>query len=251
MNTTDNPSDVTLERTPQRALAFVVGVSRTARVRRAMEAVGLNKEERTIALMLLARLLGEDTGADQASSLAYDEQVRAARLVLDSQGRSFVRRFIALVKRLAPGLADDLLRGVDLDGAIVLTLPLVLQRTSALANDPRPEAAALSAALELRRLGADTQARLAASVATVTGMDAAPAPQSPLAGQERRAALLDLYWWLKDWSEAARNVLPNRRDQIRLGLASPRARSAGQASTEPAAPAAPPASAPAEPDPQP
>jgi hypothetical protein len=203
-----DPGPAALERVPRRAFRFLHAVTIHADLARQLEAVGFTPAERNEGWRLLTQL-------ERPMSVARPVQNATSAAVqrLETEGRDFLRRVAVAARHVAPALVRTLFDGVAPGDSLLRTLPLVLDRVAGLDPVTSDDAARLGEALTVRGLGRDTQERLRGLADRARGVGALAAP--PL-------AVLPLHDWLKDWSEAARTVVTQRADLIRLGLAKKR-----------------------------
>ncbi len=209
------PSARMLETLPERAFRFLMGAGTIPHIRLTLRRLGLSDAELDEGWRLL-----REVGTTPLERPSYDPTNRErpeAMARLETEGPVFLRRVAAAAQRFAPERAEALVGGLA-ENEVIVALRVLFARLEALAADPAPDARALLAALDARRLGPDGRAGLVGALALLmSNWDAAAAPSLPEG--DRDAALLALHHWFTEWSETARAALPRRIDLIRVGLA--------------------------------
>jgi len=224
------PSRSTLIEVPQRALKFLQGVGNSPSIRQQLAAVGYTEAEHAMGWALLQKVSGY-TVDRPALGIGVDADVNDTTHALDAWDEPNFARIHATLERSFPEQADFVFQ--DLQPArgpgAVLTVATLIKRMEALESAPERKATRKQdhAALELlasRGYTKDEWKRLKGLVLTAqrgTPAEAAAGPEpspTPLA-QDKEAALIELYFWLKEWSTTAKSVLKRHDERIHVGVA--------------------------------
>lgn len=216
----------TLERTPARALQFLMGVSARPAVRAVLEARGYTRAEHRRGWSLLERVGSHQRGAtmvdelvvaaleDLASWLSVNLRLVNAGLTRHPEARDTV------MKDLAPAEGPD----------AVLVASALLERLDALEGTPEGDAAL--ATLAARGVDATARREAAALVRTAKSDGSAAHPELLTEDGEFEQDLVELYLWLSEWSEVTRLFVKRRDHLITLGLAERRSGDADPSATE-------------------
>lgn len=201
----------TLERTPERAFRFLIGLSRNPIALRALGRHGFGDADRRAGIALLDRVLSFEHAGDEA------EDVTAAIETLDDwdeRGIELIRLALTRYPEVRDQLLADVTSSTGTDA--VLGVRRLLDRLDAF--DARPDAAEAMAHLRSRGFGPEERARLRALVETAQSIDTS----TPLDGEaDYERTLLELKTWYDEWTGFARLAIPRRDVLLRLGLARP------------------------------
>jgi hypothetical protein len=225
---TATPNAVTLKRTPERALHFLIVLAQRPALRRALAGVGFTEAEAAEGMRLISRLTLPDAAVVEPDATSPAHAAAEARLAADA--RALFKRGRAALERAVPDLAAELFGDLPAGTPGTLTIIHLYQRLRALQQDTRPLAVKANAVLEARGLGRAHLDAMKASLDVVMRL----APQAAGAGQTPAMApppleshaerLLAVYLWFREWSEAAHATFTKRQDLIALGLAKPQRR---------------------------
>lgn len=221
---TATPNAVTLKRTPERALHFLIVLAQRPALRRALAGVGFSEAEAAEGMRLISRLALPDPAVFEPDATSPAHAAAEARLAVDA--RALFKRGRAALERAVPEVAAELFDDLPAGTPGTLTIIHLVQRLRALQADPRPAAAQAVAVLEARGLGRAHLEILQGSLDVVMHM----APRPPVSAQaaapveSHQARLLALYLWYREWAEAAHATFTKRQDLIALGLAKPQRR---------------------------
>lgn len=219
------PNAVTLKRTPERALRFLMVLAQRPALRRALAEVGFSDAEAAEGMRLIARLvLPDPAGVDLP---ATDPGIAAAEAQVLSDARMLLKRGRAALDRAVPEMAAELFDDLPTGAPSKMTVIQLEHRLRALHSDPRPAAVQAVAVLEARGLGRAHLASMTASLGVLISPGSPPpavaaqvaAPVEPLNDRLRA-----LYLWYREWALAAHATFTKRQDLIALGLARPQRR---------------------------
>jgi hypothetical protein len=244
-NTT--PSQDTLDRTPGRALTFLLAVGRTPAIRGALQGRGYSDDEHAGGW---AKLLAVDpsmaksapgvTSADPAVSEAFakvdkwdNENLPIADVALAA--RAPEAHAILFADGLAPAdgaesvrVVTTFLDRVDEIEAHAAEKPGKKGAKADATDSLSLTAAQAKAAIELlhaRGITAEVRKTVRGWLTTLQkGAEVRPVATSRETAESRRAATLALYHWLNEWSLIARKVISRRDHLVSLGLATRKSR---------------------------
>jgi hypothetical protein len=221
------PSQTVLRELPGRVLTFLVAMSRASELRGYMALGGYGQPQHEEGQALLGALCRWPQGEPTAELAAAAAEGVRALAELELWARTQLPRLRAAAARFAPDYAALFVLGAACpgrargssrrratSGACVLAVARLLQ---VLGTDA--QGGALRKLLSARGLDEGTLARLQHLVAVATARG--PVASSP---PEQTAALLSLYRWYRDWSAAARRLVPHRSGRVALGLVRRRTR---------------------------
>jgi hypothetical protein len=221
------PSETVLAETPGRALKFLSALSNNPALRAILATKGYTDEEHQRGFALLFQTAGY-TGVT-TSPLLMSNEARGAMLELDAWDEPNFRILRAALEYRHPAQCKFLFDNLEpsTGAGAILSVATLLDRLDALESSEerlatRAEDHAALATLAAREYTATERRRLRALVekASAPVAPAAPAPVLPSAREiERKATLLQLWIWYREWSETARGVIKRRDQLILLGLA--------------------------------
>lgn len=221
------PSQTVLEQAPGRVLTFLRGIYQNPVIHALLAQAGYTPEDHRQGWERLLEASGYRAGQPAPTvggSPAFD-----AMTTLDAWDEDGFRRIRSALTRLHPEQAAHVFAGklvASTGPSAVVGVATLLSRLDDLENGKKRAATRMKdhAALEtLAKRGIDKaeRARLRKLVEAALTVDKKPTiavKASPTAA-ERRAALVELYHWYKDWSETAKAVVKKRAHLITLGLA--------------------------------
>jgi hypothetical protein len=221
------PSQTVIEQAPGRALTFLRGISQNPMIHALLAQAGYTPDDNRQGWERLLKASGYRP--DQAAPAVTGSPAFDAMVALDAWDEDGFRRIRSALTRLHPEQAAFVFEGqlaASTGPSAVLGVAAIVNRLDELENGKDRKATRKSdnAALQtLAQRGIDKaeRARLRELVEIAQTVDKKPTIEGndlPTAA-ERRAALIDLYAWFKDWSETARAVVKKRAHLITLGLA--------------------------------
>ncbi|AKF10463.1 hypothetical protein [Sandaracinus amylolyticus] len=226
-------TDEILEETPARALVLLRAVGSSLRIRRALLARGYDAAAHREGWSLIQATIGF---LDERSEPDEDAAVVEAMRELEAIDEPLLRIVRASLRARHPAQATRVLAGLHASTGAesVVVVATLLERLDALGESRDRGDQAAIATLARRGIDAAERDRLARLVkAAKSASPLAPIdPAAERTERERRNALVRLRGWYEEWSDITRAVIRRRDDLIRLGLATRRARSAGEAPAE-------------------
>ena len=216
----------TLEDTPERALQFIRGVSRTAGIRVSLQTRGYTQEEHVLGWTLIGQVSGVDLAVSEP---VEDEAVRQAMTRLNQADEETLTIVDASLRHRHPAQAEALTKGLSAtrdEAEAVVVMEELLNRVDNMAQSSDEADQSALQVLEARGLDAQERTRLRELVSLAKR--AAPVAQKPSPEQAAAAEaryledLKRLRAWYEEWSELARVTIKRRDHLIQLGLASRR-----------------------------
>lgn len=226
INAAATRSDLVLDRTPQRTLTFLRGVTFPP-IRAVMQHAGYTTNDHAEGWRLVQRACGFD--ADESASPKMTDEVAEAVKEIDAWDEGGYRRARAALSRLHPEQCEFVFRNLQAATGMQAVIGVItfLDRLDALESGAerkgtrKADQAAL-ATLEKRGIGPEVRKHLRKLVKTVRSSPDLVLEDETVTAQsddDRKKALVALRAWFEDWSETARSVVPRRDYLIRLGLA--------------------------------
>ena len=220
-DTLDVPSRQTLEGVPARVLDFLMGVGKSLALRAALEQKGYGQDEHDYAWERL-KLLG---ALPKPVAALHDKAVQEAVMELDQYDDKNFPPIKAALDRSFPAQSRFVFKDLSVQqgSASVVAVETLLDRLDQLESGqgrPKSEHKSDLAALSLlakRGYPSEERARVRKLVATARTVN--PAPET-VSDEQRYKVLLELYWWLKDWSEQTKRSVTKKGLLIQAGLAS-------------------------------
>jgi len=227
------PGRNTLDRAPGRALTFVLGVGRSARIRGLLATRGYSAEEHARGWQLLRAVDPSLAANDAGAGDGADPAVRAAITSLDVWDNLNFPIVDAALRRREPEVHGFIFAGglAPADGIdsvrVVATFIDRVDIVRAVAANQREEAISFGAPQAKRALTLmESRGVGEAERATVRGWlevaQRGAAPAAPKVDDDE--AVVALYEWVSEWSLVARKLLERKVDLIALGLAEKKAR---------------------------
>ena len=228
----------TLDETPARVLAFLMGVGKSLPIRAALAQRGYSEKEHQAAWDALQKVAQY---APPGQPITVDIAVRDAVSALDLWDEPNFACIHATLARKHPEQDRFVFKDlVPKQGAeAVLSVATMLDRLDALESGPEREATreadhAALATLALRGYPLEERHRLRGLVTVAKTVTLTAAP---LNDEDRRKSLVELHAWLSDWSATARMMIQRRDYLMLLGLVKrKKTRTGGKNETIPAPP---------------
>jgi hypothetical protein len=241
MATDEIMSRKTLDETPARVLAFLMGVGKSLPIRAALAQRGYSEKEHQVAWEVLQKVARY---APAGQSITVDIAVRDAVSTLDLWDEPNFACIHATLARKHPDQDRFVFKDLEpKQGAgAVLSVATMLDRLDALESGPDRQATreddhAALATLAARGYTPEERQRLRGLVKVAQTMTPTA---TPINDEDRKKSLVELHAWLRDWSAMARMVIQRRDYLILLGLSKRKKTKAGEKNeTIPAAPAVP------------
>jgi hypothetical protein len=228
------PSDKTLERTPERVVRFIHAVAKSEVILGLLAARGYAAEDQAEAWELLRRATQLDATLEPAAKkIASDPEVSGAIDLLDAWDNEHFPIIEAALARRFPKQRAKLFENLQVqDGALsVVAVRTLLERLKLLAKGKLTDDAQgdkdANALLVRRMYGEELRAKLARAVdlaQSLPELNAMDDRQQEQRGAQRRAALVALYGWWKEWATTARKAIKRRDQLLLLGLVTRRPR---------------------------
>lgn len=232
-----------LELAPTKATRFLNAVTAVPAIRRALHPIGLTEAELAQGRSLLLVALGEIPRAEAETPDALNAAAaRTALIELDQSDEGLITRARAALDRHHPDLAARVLDGLKAGTGLVAiqAVTALVSRIRALpdagnegraARDLLARRGFTDAELDrldglVKRALGDPDIMRAVGGPEAEAAAAAEAEANAQAAAARRAVLVQLDAWWRDWSQSARSVIRRRDHLIRLGLLKRRARPA-------------------------
>lgn len=203
-----------LSETPERALAFLRGVSTYPLIHAELAQAGYTSEAHAEGL----RLLGDALELPALPPSLVDHGKTDAFETLAEFAKGGLRRARAALSRLHPAEADAIFSGLDDAPGPPISVGAFLERVDKLERGGAAGRAAV-ATLASRGITKAVRDALAESIAVVESFPESDGPTHDDLEARRQTALFALRAWLLDWSETAHVILRGRESRVRLGLA--------------------------------
>lgn len=246
MATDEIMSRKTLDETPARVLAFLMGVGKSLPVRAALAQRGYSEKEHQVAWEVLQKVARY---APAGQAITVDIAVRDAVSTLDLWDEPNFACIHATLARKHPDQDRFVFKDLEpKQGAgAVLSVGTMLDRLDALESGPdrhatREDDHAALATLAARGYTPEERQRLRGLVKVAQTATLTLTP-TPINDDDHKKSLVELHAWLRDWSATARMVIQRRDYLILLGLSKrKKTKAGGKNETIPAAPVLPAAS---------
>jgi hypothetical protein len=222
----DEPSDETLARAPGRVFEFVEGVAHNDPALLLLLTRGYSEDVHSEGWSLLQA--SAKLKAPSVERVRSDPKVKAAIEAVDAWDNEHFEIIQGIVGRKFSAQKRALFRELKAEqgAASVIAVNTLLERLAALSkgkltDDSKSDKEA-DALLEKRGYTHEVRAELAEKVALAKALPELKVPNASAVAERneaRRAALLELHGWWKEWATIARKVIKRRDLLVNLGLA--------------------------------
>lgn len=215
------PTEETLLNTLGDTFKFLGALGRNASIATILRKEGLTEEVLDLGWSLLFAANGYKKNTTNAVPDAVENPTADALVQVDQADDFLFRRIKVVLQGDFPEQLDTLLEGglsAKQGAESVGSLTEILNRLDKLEGAPNGKP--VIEKLEARGVTAKERARLRALLTTATSpAPEVPAPPPPPDPAVRLKALVDSYYWYKEWAEIARDAIKRRDYLIALGLA--------------------------------